>query len=350
MGNFNQKKGEIVATAAERLELNKALDQLAGRSYAEIAEHLTQTLGRKVSRNTVRYYLSLTRNDANLPKGRPRGTVRQKDVWDQLIPLLLAITGLAASRLYRELSVLLKPDGLPFRESAFHERIGHQKRSQSATPELQDATVPGEASAAAAEDEKKATSVKKPTTLLTRCRLRVSVVEVAPQIQGRKRTYLFGYEEATGYVSFDVLANSQPSVLRISRFIKVIEQHLGLPVHRIYIVNIALPEAGLRDHLHDTEIEKSESQLDLPPLLSSLDRKTEIDVLQLLTKRQNDNVASRRVDEAKLAIAEFIKSEQSDLTWRRISQQDLQRRDLAQALKFSLDIRFKTRTPSRRSR
>lgn len=339
-----------MVTAAERLELNQALDQLAGRSYAEIAEHLTHTLGRKVSRNTVRYYLSLTRNDANLPKGRPRGTVRQKDVWDQLIPMLLAITGVAASRLYRELSVLLKPDGLPFRESAFHERIGHQKRSQSATPEVEDATAPSEVSAAAAEDKKKATSVKKPITLLTRCRLRVSVVKVGPEAGGRKRTYLFGYEEATGYVSFDVLANSQPSAARIARFVKVIEQHLGLPVHRVYMVNVAVSEVHLRDHVPDTEIEKSEGQLGSFPLSSPLDRKAEIDLLQLLTKRQNDNVASGRTADAKLAIAEFINSEQRDRTWRRLSQQDRQRRDLAEALKLSLGMRFKPRTQSRRPR
>ena len=330
-----------MATAAERLELNQALDQLAGRPYAEIAEHLTQTLGRKVSRNTVRYYLSLTRNAANLPKGRPRGTVRQKDVWDQLIPVLLAITGVTASRLYRELSVLLKPDGLPFGESAFHQRIEHQKRSQSATREVGDATAPGEVSAAAAEDKEKATSVKQPITLLTRCRLRVSVVEVRPETGGRKRTYLFGYEEATGYFSFDVLARSQPTTLRIARFIKVIEQQLGLPIHRVYIVGIALPEDGLRAHLHDTEIEKSGGQLELAPLSSSFDRQPEIDLLQLLAKRQNDNVASKQVVEAKLAIAEFLQGEQDNQKWRRLSQQERQRRDLAEALKLSLSMRFK---------
>jgi hypothetical protein len=246
--------------------------------------------------------------------------------------------------------VLLKPDGLPFRESAFHERIRHQKRSQSVTPEVGDATAPSEVSAAAAEDKKKATSVKKPITLLTLCRLRVSVVVVGPEDGGRKRTYLFGYEEATGYVSFDVLANSQPSAARIARFVKAIEQHLGLPVHRVYMVTGAVSEADLRDHVPDTEIEKSEGQLGSFPLSSPLDRKAEIDLLQLLTKRQNDNVASGRTADAKLAIAEFIKSEQHDRTWRRLSQQDRQRRDLSEALRLSMDVRFKPCAPSGRCR
>jgi hypothetical protein len=335
-------------TAAERLELNRTLDKLAGRSYAEIAEHLTQALGRRVTRNTVRYYLSLTRNDANLPKGRPKGTVRRKDVWDHLIPMLLALTGLAASRLYRELDALLEPDGLPFRESAFHERTGHQKRYQSATPGVKGATGSNEVSIEATDGTKKTTSGKKTTSLLKRCRLRVAVVEVKSGTGRRKRVYLFGYEEVTGYVSFDIVANSQPGVETIATFVKSIEQHLALPVRRVCTVNIELPTGALAIHLDDTEVERWEGQLEPTPLPSQLKRKAELDLLSRLAKKQNDSVARMQAMEAKFAIGEFVRNEQNagkGLVWPVV---DLRRRQLAETLKPFLRVRFKLRIPSRR--
>jgi len=265
-----------------------------------------------------------------------------------LIPILLALTGLAASRLYRELDALLKPEGLPFRESAFHERTGHQKRSQSEPPGLNGATGSSVVSTEATDYKKNTTSGKKPTSLLKHCRLRVAVIEVKSGTGRRKRAYLFGYEEVTGYVSFDIVANSQPGVETIATFVKSIEQHLGLPVRRVCTINVGLPPKALAIYLGDTEVESWDGQLESTPLLGWLKRKAEIDLLLRLAKKQNDSVARIRAMEAKLAIGEFIQSEQNagkGLVWPVV---DLRRRQLAETLKPFLGTRFKLRIPSRR--
>lgn len=309
---------------SERVELIRSLGESAARSYADLAKDLTQKLGRNITRNTVRHYLGSLKNAGKLPKGRPKGAGRKQDVWERLIPELLALTGLAASSLYRELSALLDPVPLPFRESVFHERTGRRKRSQTAGPNNERAT------------------------LLTRCRLRIRVIEVLYSGDRKKRLYLFGYEEVTGYISFDVIANSHPDALQIARFVKDMERHLGLPLNRVCTINIELPAKGFAIHLPDTEIECSEERLEFVPLPSPLDRKTEIDLLARLTKKQNNNVARKRAVGAKLAIAELVLSEQIDRTWRRRVDRDIYRRKLADALKPSLEVRFKLRTPSRR--
>lgn len=311
-------------TVAERAELNRSLDQLAATSYANIAKHLTEKLGREITRNTVRYYLRLSSKGGHPPRGRPKGAERKQDVWDRLIPELLALTGLTASRLYCQLNALLAPGHLPFRESAFHERTGLRKRPQGAALN------------------------NKRTTLLTRCRLRIRVAEVTGDGGQSKRVYLFGYEEATGYISFDVIANSKPNALQIARFVKCIEGHLGLPLRRVCTINIELSTKGFAIHLPDTEIECCEERLESGPLTSPVDRKTEIDLLERLTKKQNNNVARKRAVEAKLAIAEFILSEQSDRIWHRRVDRDIYRLKLVDALKPYLGIRFKLHIPSRR--
>lgn len=312
-------------SAAERAELFRSLDRSAAQSYADVAKDLTQKFGREITRNTVRHYLGSLKNGGKLLKGRPKGGGRKQDVWDRLIPELLALTGLAASCLYRELGALLDPAPLPFRESAFHERTGRRKRSQSVVTD------------------------NKRTTLLTRCRLRIRAIEVVYSTDRRKRVYLFGYEEVTGYISFDVITSSQPDAGLIAKFVMDMERHLGLPLRKVRAINIGLPIESFASHLPDTEIECCEERLEYVPLTSPVDRKTEIDLLERLAKKQNNNVARKRAAEAKLAIAEFVQSEQSDRTWRRKVNRDVSRRKLADALEPSLGVRFKLRTPTRRS-
>lgn len=335
-------------TPPERAELKRCRNELPERSYAEIAAHLTRTLGREISRNTVRHYLNLNDNPNSLPKGRPKGVGSKTGVWEQVIPELLSLTGLAASRLYRQLNALLAPGRLPFRESAFHERARFQNPS-----ELQ---VQREASLPTSDEEPttgpkkggRTTKDKARATLLTRCRLRLQVVEVVPGGGQLKRVYLFGYEEVTGYISFDVVASLQPSVKQVASFVMSMEQHLGLPVRRVCNINVELPETDFLTQMTNTHVEGSARPKQISPLRSPLTRKAELDLLLSLIKKQNDRVARSRAVEAKRAIAEFVRSEEEDRkgrVWRIV---DPHRRQLAAKLKPSLATRFKLRTPSRR--
>lgn len=334
-------------TPSERAELKRCRNELPERSYAEIAAHLTRTLGREISRNTIRHYLNLNDNLTNLPKGRPKGAVSKPGVWEQVIPELLSLTGLAASRLYRELNALLAPGRLPFRESAFHERarlrnpseLQVQKEASLPTSDEEPTTGPTKGGAT--------TKDKARATLLTRCRLRLQVVEVVPEGGQLKRVYLFGYEEVTGYVSFDVVANRQPDAAQIARFVRSIERHLGLPVRRVYAINIELPEADLFTHLGNTKVERAQEKTESTPLLSPLERKVEFDLLLQLTRKQNNSVAQSRALDAKLAIAQFIRNERNDRKRRAWPVVDVYRRELAAMLKPTLTLRFKLRTPSR---
>lgn len=309
-------------SAAERTELNRSLDQFVGKPYADIAIHLTERFGREITRNTVRYYAGLVNKGGPRARGRPKGAERRRGLWDWIIPELLVLTGLPASRLYREICSLLAPTKLPFHESAFHERTSVRKRVQDG----------------GARD--------KQTTVLTRCRLRMRVIEVMPIGAQRKRVYLFGYEELTGYTSFDLLPNSQPDVPRVARFVKGIEQHLGLPICRV-LTNIELPESFPNTYLPHTEVEQFAQQSGFASFQSPFGRKAEIDWLERTVKKQNNDVARGRAMEAKLAMTEFVRSEKGDRTWRRLSERDLSRRKLAETLELWLGVRFKLRTPSR---
>ena len=311
-----------MATRVERARLNARIDDLAGQPHEEIARILTRELGYKVTRNTVRYYLGMTKNDKNLPKGRPKGGERKPDIWDKLVPELLALTGLKASRLYRELSALLHPEGLPFRESAFHERTGFVKRAKTAA------------------------SKRVHPTLLTRCRLRIRAVEVATIGTQSKRAYLFGYEELTGYISFDVLSDLNSAAAQILQFVKDMESHIALPILRICIIEAS--EATFAVTLPDVQIDYEGWALKSGPLLSPLKKKDEIDQLERFTKRQNDEVARQHVIEAKREMGAFVRSAKWDRTWRGLLAPDTKRLALAQALKPFLGVRFKLRRPSRR--
>lgn len=311
-----------MATRVERARLNTRIDDLAGQPHEEIARMLTAELGYKVTRNTVRYYLGMTKNDKNLPKGRPKGGERQPDIWDQLVPELLALTGLKASRLYRELSALLHPEGLPFRESAFHERTGSVKRAKTAA------------------------SKRMHPTLLTRCRLRIRAVEVATIGTQSKRAYLFGYEELTGYISFDVIGDLSSVAGQIPEFVKDVESYLSLPILRICIIEAS--ETPFAITLPKVQIDFERWTLKSVPLVSPLKKRDEIDQLERITKRQNDETARKNVIEVKREIADFVRSAKGDGTWRRLLARDIKRRELAQALKPFLGARFKLRKPSRR--
>lgn len=312
-------------SAAERAELNRSLDQFVRKPYADIAKRLTEKFGREITRNTVRYYAGLVSNESPRARGRPKGAGRRRDMWDWIIPELLVLTGLPASRLYREICSLLEPISLPFQESAFHERTILQKRVQGAV------------------------SRDKQTTLLTRCRLRMRVIEVMSLGAQRKRVYLFGYEELTGYTSFDLLPNSQPDIARVARLVKDIEQHLGLPICRV-LTNIELRETRPSTYLPHTEVEQFAKQSGFASFQSLFGRKAEIDWLETIVKKQNNDVARGRAMEAKLAMTEFVQSEKSDRTWRRRSERDIYRRKLAETLEPWLGVPFKLRTPSRSPR
>jgi len=312
-------------SAAERTELNRSLDEFVGKPYADIAKHLTKRFGREITRNTVRYYAGLVNTEVPRARGRPKGVGRRSDIWDGIIPELLVLTGLPASRLYREICSLLAPIRLPFQESAFHERTSARTRVQDR----------------GARDKK--------TTVLTRCRLRMRVIEVMPLGAQRKRVYLFGYEELTGYTSFDLLPNLQPDTPRVARFVRDIEQYLGLPIRRV-LINIELPKSRLSTYLPHTEIEQFAKQGGFASFQSPFGRKAEIDWLERIVKKQNTDVARGRAMEAKLAMKEFVRSVKNDRTWRRLSERDICRRKLAETLAPWLGVRFKLRTPSRSPR
>jgi hypothetical protein len=335
-------------TPFERAELKRCRNELPERSYAEIAAHLTRTLGRKISRNTVRHYLNLNDNPVNLPKGRPKGSVSEPGVWEQVIPELLSLTGLAASRLYRELNALLAPGRLPFRESTFHERARFRNSSQPRVQREPSLSASDEEAAREPTKGSAITRCKARATLLTRCRLRLHVVEVVPEGGQERRVYLFGYEEVTGYASFDLVASTQPSALQVVSFVRSMERHLALPVRRVCTINIELPEEDILTYLKDITVERSSEQMVSTQLLSPLEKKAELDLLLRLTRKQNNSVARSKALDAKLAIAKFVRSKQNDHKVRVWPVVDLQRRGLAAVLKPSLAIRFKLRTPSRR--
>jgi hypothetical protein len=173
-------------------------------------------------------------------------------------------------------------------------------------------------------------------------------VEVVPEGGQQRRVYLFGYEEVTGYVSFDLVASTQPSASQVALFIRSMERHLALPVRRVCTINIELPEEDILTYLKDIAVEPSSQQMVSTQLLSPLEKKAELDLLLRLTRNQNNSVARSKALAAKLAISQFVRSGHNDRKVRAWPVVDLQRRGLAAMLGPSLAIRFKLRTPSRR--
>lgn len=101
----------------------------------------------------------------------------------------------------------------------------------------------------------------------------------------KKRTYLFGYEELTGYTSFDLLPNLQPDIPRVARFVKDIEQHLGLPIRRV-LTNIELSETRISTCMTDIEVAKFAREVGFASVQSPLGRKAEIDWLKVLLENK----------------------------------------------------------------
>jgi len=313
--------------APELAQLKREVKNLEGMSYGEIADVLNEKFGWKISRNTVRYYLGSISDYEGRTKGRPSGSTRERDIWDQLLPELLALTGLPASRLYHALTHLLEPARLPFGESAFHERTGLRPLV-------------------------KGTLKKKRKTLLERCNLRIKMVVVSQGDADGKRVYLFGYEEFTGYTAFDVISPAPPNARRISSFVKAIEDHLGLPVRQVCLIGkefARLAETRLFEHV---DVQYLSSPNTSSQLISPYKRSAEIDLLQRIAKKQNDEVARARAAVAKKAILDFVQLERSrNGVWgespaKRRATQRLQA-EVARLEPF-LKMRFKLYLPKRR--
>jgi hypothetical protein len=317
-------------TSSERAQLKRELKNFRGLSYGQIALVLTEKFEREISRSTVRYYLESMPDYEGRTKGRPSGLTRNGDIWDQLLPELLALTGVSASRLYRALTYLLEPALLPFGESAFHERTGLRQPVGR-------------------------TAKKKAGTLLERCNLRIKVVAVSPNDAEGKRVYLFGYEEFTGYTAFDVISPTPLNARRIASFVKAIEDHLGLPVRRVCLVGNEFTKLAGTKLCEQVDVRYLDGPNASSQLISAYKRSAEIDLLQRIVKKQNDEVARVRAAVAKDAISRFVQlSRLREEVWespaqRRVTQR-LQAKAEAEATKLKpfLKLRFKLYIPSRR--
>lgn len=312
-------------SASEQAHIKRHIQQFDGYSYAEIAAALTMQFGREITRNTVRHYLSQIKARIGLSKGRPSGTTRDVDTWDQLVPELLSLIGLPVSRLYRELSKLVAPQRLPLRRTAFHERKGLR--------------TPAKVSMRAG----------RAVSLLQRCRLRLKIVETC--LGDQTRTYLFGYEELPGYTAFNVIPPTGPTLQTIAGFIKEVEDHLALPVRRVCLINMELPPSGKAKRLAGIGMECENIKRPAAPIISPYSRSAEIDLLHRLTKKQNDETARVNVAAIRDAISCFVNQERLTGTkWETPAQRAVTCGLEAEAdeLRPYLSKRFKLHRPRRR--
>ena len=309
----------------ELARLKRELNDLQGLSYDQIAAVLTEKFGRKISRSTVRYYLEAMPSHESKTKGRPPGSTRERDVRDQLLPELLLLTGLSASHLYRVLRHLLGPAQLTLGKSAFHKRLEGRLTTEEPVK-------------------------KKSLTLLERCNLRIKIVTVSqPETEG-KRFYLFGYEEFTGYTAFDVISPAPPNVGRISSFIRTVEEHLGLPVRRICLIGKEFAEFKKPSSFKQVAVLTS-SENTTSQLFSPYARRAEIDLLQRIAKKQNDEVARTTAAVAKEAISHFIQlARLRNGVWESPAQRGVTQQLQAEAadLEPFIKMRFKLYVPRRR--
>lgn len=313
-------------SASEQAHIKRNLTHLEGRSYAQIAASLSEKFGRVISRSTVRYYLGSMPAYAALSKGRPSGAARTDDTWDQLVPELSALTGLSASRLFRQLSLLVAPSRLPLGRTAFHERL--------------DLRI-------AAKDR---VSGSRAVPLLQRCRLCLKIIKTC--LGDQTRTYLFGYEELTGYTAFNVFPPTGPTLQTIEGFIMEVEDHLALPVRRICLINMELPLPGKAERLVGIGMECKNIKRAAAPIISPYSRSAEIDLLYRLTKKQNDETARVNVAAMKDAISSFVSQERLTATsWETPTRRLVTRKlgAVADELKPYLSKRFKLHRPRRRS-
>lgn len=312
--------------AAELAKLKREVKHLEGLSYSQIAAVLNEKFGWKISRNTVRHYLGAMPDFERRTKGRPSGSTRERDIWDQLLPELLILTGLSASHLYRALTHLLEPARLPFGESAFHERTGRWF-------------------------PRKARVKTKERTLLERCNLRIKVVPVSQHGTEGGRVYLFGYEELTGYTAFDVITPTPPNAGKISGFIKAIEEHLGLPVRRVCLIGKQLEGLAETRLLEQGEVRYLSSPNTSSQLITPYKRSAEIDLLQRVAKKQNDGVARARAADAKQVISDFVQLPRvRNGVWESPAQRRVTQKLQTEGARLEpfLKLRFKLYLPRRR--
>lgn len=251
-------------------------------------------------------------------KGRPEGSVRKPDMWDQLLPELLSFTGLSASGLYRVMRNLLEPARLPLGKSAFHKRV--------------------EGRLAIDEPVR-----KKRGTLPERCNLRIKIVTVFHPETKEKRFYLFGYEEFTGYTAFDVIPPTPPNARRILSFVETVEDHLGLPVRRTCLIGKEFAEP--KEFIAFQEVAVTFlSASTTSHLFSPHARRAEIDLLQRIAKKQNDEVARKTAAVAKQAISHFVQLAMlRNGVWESPAQRRVTQKLQAEAAKLEtfLKMRFK---------
>jgi hypothetical protein len=241
------------------------------------------------------------------------------------VPELLSLTGLPVSRLYKELSQLVAPQRLPLRRTAFHERKGLRTSAK--------VTVRG----------------RREAPLLQRCRLRLNIVETCRGDQ--TCTYLFGYEELTGYTAFHVISPAAPTLHAIEGFIREVEGHLALPVRRVLLINMDFPPEGKGKKLIGTEIKCQKIKRTTVRIISPYQRSAEIDLLHRLTKKQNHETARVNAAGIKEGISSFVNQERlSGARWETPAQRLVTRRLEAEAdeLRRYLSKRFKLHRPRRR--
>ncbi|PHV30269.1 hypothetical protein CSQ94_27160 [Janthinobacterium sp. BJB312] len=186
--------------------------------------------------------------------------------------------------------------------------------------------------------------------LLQRCRLRLKVVKTC--LGDQTRTYLFGYEELTGYTAFNVIPPTGPTLQTIAGFIKEVEDHLALPIRRVSLINIELPPSGKAKRLVGIGMECKNIKRAAAPIISPYSRSAEIDLLHRLTKKQNDETARVNVAAIRDAISSFVNQERLTGTkWATPLQRVITRRLEAEAdeLKPYLSKRFKLHRTRRRS-
>lgn len=309
----------------ERTYVEECLDQFDGLSYAQVALLLSERFQREVSRSTVRYYLRSIPGYAGLGKGRPTDDSGHNDIWDQLLPELLALTGLSVTRLYRTLSQLVAPERLPLRRTAFHERTGLRTSA------------------------KVKAGGRREVPLLQRCRLRLKIVETC--LGDQTRTYLFGYEELTGYMAFNVISPTGPTSQAIAGFIRDVEEHLALPIRRVFLINMESPPDGKAKKGIGIEMEYQKTKRAAAKIISPYQRSAEIDLLHRLTKKQNDEAARVNAAEIRKAISSFVNQERlGGARWETPTQRLVTRRLAAEAVELMpyLSMRFKLHRPKRR--
>lgn len=158
--------------------------KLRGKSYADIARLFEEELKQPVSPRSVRHYVKMLERqypDIQGPvRGRPAASVAAPDIFDWWSSEFLRLTGMSASRLYRQMNTIA---GLPVSKATFH---NHLKRIS------QEPLVIDQPSKAA---------------LSHRCRLRVHMLVLEVERAKNYWVVLAGYEQITGFLNlklFDV--------------------------------------------------------------------------------------------------------------------------------------------------